>query len=140
MRAPNIKIVKLKAGSSRIKNVPGTSVLKSRFDHFKDEWQNKISPDFNGKRLPREKRGKWPHKCTTCDRTFSESSTACTICGCGAHVFVDGHGDQVFLVPRCHTCNMADGVKGRKLKGKWVTLVEDSFAVSIDECNYQCDI
>ena len=50
MRAPNFKIVELKAGVL-VKNVPGTSAYpRSRFHHFKDEWESKTSPHYNGTR------------------------------------------------------------------------------------------
>ena len=79
---------------------------------------------------------------TTCPRTFSDTSKQCSVCGLAAHVWVhpdEGPDAQVWLVPRCHWCNQADGVKGRKVTGKWVTLVDDSFAVTIDEFNHKCD-
>ena len=64
MRAPNFKIVELKAGA-KVKNVPGTSAYKSRFRHFKDEWENKSSPHYKGTRLRQKNlRRVWPKKCT----------------------------------------------------------------------------
>ena len=142
MRAPNFKIVELKAGA-KVKNVPGTSAYpRSRFHNFKDEWESKASPHYKGTRLSKNLRRVWPGKCTTCPRTFKDTSKQCTVCGLAAHVWVhpdDGPDAQVWLVPRCHWCNQADGVKGRKVTGKWVTLVEDSFAVTIDEFNHKCD-
>ena len=143
MRAPNFKIVELKAGA-KVKNVPGTSAYpRSRFHHFKDEWENKSSPHYKGTRLRQKNlRRVWPKKCTTCPRTFSDTSKQCSVCGLAAHVWVhpdEGPDAQVWLVPRCHWCNQADGVKGRKVTGKWVTLVEDTFAVTIDELNHKCN-
>ena len=79
---------------------------------------------------------------TTCPRTFSDTSKQCSVCGLAAHVWVhpdEGPDAQVWLVPRCHWCNQADGVKGRKVTGKWVTLVEHTFAVTIDEFNHKCN-
>ena len=64
MRAPNFKIVELKAGA-KVKNVPGTSAYpRSRFHHFKDEWENKSSPHYKGTRLEKNLRRVWPKKCT----------------------------------------------------------------------------
>ena len=101
-----------------------------------------MSPHYNGTRLPKILRRVWPKKCTTCSRSFSDVSKQCSVCGLAAHVWVhpnDGPDAQVWLVPRCHWCNQADGVKGRKIKPKWRKIEDPTFAVTIDEFKFGCE-
>ena len=98
----------------------------------------------NGTRLSKNLRRVWPKKCTTCPRTFSDSSKQCSVCGLAAHIWVhpdDGPDAQVWLVPCCHWSNQADGVtvKGGKTKPKWRKIEDPTFAVTIDEFNFGCD-
>ena len=110
------------------------SLPRSRFHHFKDEWESKTSPHYNGTRLCKNLRRVWPKKCTTCPRTFSDSSKQCSVCGLAAHIWVhpdDGPDAQVWLVPCCHWSNQADGVtvKGGKTKPKWRKIEDPTFAL-----------